>query len=232
MNRPKRTYVGSNLKIGSTLMGLLGASLGGPIGWSVAVGCVLIHRKASQVEKSESQSFKEASHVYWLSGQRWPSYQDYLCSDTWNVKREAVLQRAGFRCEHPGCVSTAQEVHHLYYPKKWGYEPTSDLQALCIFHHRETHGHPNRDATESTASGLSKGVTKKMRSAEVPTVFVPSTARQGSMMSPVEGKSRISTETLKSQRHVVACSCRGEVEGCIRCYGSGEYIKDGLGQIV
>lgn len=37
---------------------------------------------------------------------------------------------------------------------------------------------------------------------------------------------------LKDQRLVVTCGCRGEVENCLRCFGSGSYTVDGYGNAV
>ena len=37
---------------------------------------------------------------------------------------------------------------------------------------------------------------------------------------------------LKTQRLVSSCSCRGEVESCARCSGSGWYTTDGYGNLV
>ena len=37
---------------------------------------------------------------------------------------------------------------------------------------------------------------------------------------------------LTGQRLVSSCSCRGEVESCFRCSGSGSYMTDGYGNLV
>ncbi len=39
-------------------------------------------------------------------------------------------------------------------------------------------------------------------------------------------------DDLHIERHEVSCSCRGVTESCGRCYGSGRYTVDGLGNRV
>lgn len=56
-------------------------------------------------------------------------YHRYLASREWALKREAVRERSGNRCER--CWTAPQEaVHHLSY-QHLGDEPLSDLQAIC-----------------------------------------------------------------------------------------------------
>jgi hypothetical protein len=45
-------------------------------------------------------------------------------------------------------------------------------------------------------------------------------------VSPEERRKR------QAERHTVNCSCLGEVEDCIRCFGKGFYTADGLGNPV
>lgn len=235
MERPKRNYVGSNLKTGSILMGLIGVSLGGPIGWTVAAGCMALFRKGHQLEQAEREEFREANRAHWLSRQRWPSYQDYLLSDVWREKRERVLKRALYRCEHPECRQAAREVHHLRYPDKWGSEPIAYLQALCTHHHTLAHGQAGlgpRTGTTTEWSDRIAGTPADSWAPEDVTLPAPTETRPTSQLTPAASKPQVRIEDLRSERHVVACTCRGEVEGCARCYGSGEYIKDGLGNIV
>jgi hypothetical protein len=39
-------------------------------------------------------------------------------------------------------------------------------------------------------------------------------------------------DALHRERHEQSCSCRGMSENCPRCYGSGKYVVDGLGNRV
>jgi 5-methylcytosine-specific restriction endonuclease McrA len=70
-----------------------------------------------------------------MAGQAYPgqrrltSYQIYLASAAWKVRRGLVLARAHGRCER--CrVRVATQVHHLTYAR-FGHERLGDLQALC-----------------------------------------------------------------------------------------------------
>lgn len=56
-------------------------------------------------------------------------YQRYLASREWALKREAVRERSGSRCEH--CFRGPQQaVHHLTY-ERIGREQMTDLMAVC-----------------------------------------------------------------------------------------------------
>ena len=55
------------------------------------------------------------------------TYEKYLKSPAWKVKRDAVEQRDGGQCV---CGAQATEVHHKTYDNI-GKEPLSDLVALC-----------------------------------------------------------------------------------------------------
>jgi hypothetical protein len=39
-------------------------------------------------------------------------------------------------------------------------------------------------------------------------------------------------QALQAERHSVSCFCRGLFETCLRCYGTGAYVVDGLGNPV
>ncbi len=67
-------------------------------------------------------------------------YQTYLASREWALKREAVRQRAGNKCER--CiVGPCDQVHHLTY-ERIGAEKLEDLQALCVGCHEFLSGKP------------------------------------------------------------------------------------------
>lgn len=64
-------------------------------------------------------------------------YQQYLCSEQWWAKRNAVMERAGGLCEKCG-YHAAEHVHHLTYIRKYNEELT-DLIALCKTCHESIH---------------------------------------------------------------------------------------------
>lgn len=70
--------------------------------------------------------------------QRQGWYREYLQSDIWRIKREAVLERSGYVCE--GCLKAkATEVHHLSYENA-GREFLWELVAVCREYHERAHG--------------------------------------------------------------------------------------------
>ena len=59
----------------------------------------------------------------------WKEYSDYLNSDKWKRKREAVLKRDQNTCQ--ACLSNqATEIHHLHYENIYD-EPLFDLISVC-----------------------------------------------------------------------------------------------------
>lgn len=57
------------------------------------------------------------------------TYHAYLQSDEWKAKRDAVLKRAGGKCE--ACLTRdAWQVHHITYEHKY-MEPCYELRAVC-----------------------------------------------------------------------------------------------------
>lgn len=65
-------------------------------------------------------------------------YSEYLSSEKWRRKRNAVINRAGGVCE--GCLETdAEVVHHTTYAH-WGNELLFELVALCHNCHDRAHG--------------------------------------------------------------------------------------------
>jgi ribosomal protein L37AE/L43A len=81
----------------------------------------------------------------------WDAYDEYLFTDVWQDKRQAVLRRANWTCE--GCgVHRATQAHHLRYPRDclpgsdaWiRQEKLFDLVAVCRQCHDDLH--PRGDA--------------------------------------------------------------------------------------
>ncbi len=63
-------------------------------------------------------------------------YEAYLNSAAWKKIKKAAMERAGYRCEAPGCLGDLNlDGHHLRYPEILGTEPVSDVQILCEDHH-------------------------------------------------------------------------------------------------
>ena len=94
-------------------------------------------------EDLRTQFCKQRAELWakWRRGKNqawWTWYAEYLESQVWKERREAVLQRAGGWCE--ACrYARAVMAHHLTY-KRAGREPLFDLVAVCEDCHRELHG--------------------------------------------------------------------------------------------
>jgi hypothetical protein len=70
----------------------------------------------------------------------WSVYQDYLQTDIWRLKRQAVLEKCGGVCEACG-ENEARHVHHTKYPDVFGYEPLYELRGVCVRCHKIIHPH-------------------------------------------------------------------------------------------
>jgi 5-methylcytosine-specific restriction endonuclease McrA len=57
----------------------------------------------------------------------------------WRRLRQAVLDRAGGRCER--CGGAAEDAHHLVPRARGGADTLGDLEALCSTCHAEEHRH-------------------------------------------------------------------------------------------
>jgi 5-methylcytosine-specific restriction endonuclease McrA len=66
------------------------------------------------------------------------AYQEYLASPIWRRIRQLALKRDWYRCRR--CNATATEVHHLRYPRKWGWEELDSLISCCRDCHQAIHG--------------------------------------------------------------------------------------------
>lgn len=64
-------------------------------------------------------------------------YREYLDSPEWAERREAIRDRAGYRCEDCGRMWRLQ-VHHVTYERR-GWEWPSDLKLLCGRCHTSCH---------------------------------------------------------------------------------------------
>jgi 5-methylcytosine-specific restriction endonuclease McrA len=65
------------------------------------------------------------------------AYTEYLTSAIWRRIRQAAMERDWYCCRR--CGDDATEVHHLWYPRKWGWEELDSLISLCSAHHRAIH---------------------------------------------------------------------------------------------
>ena len=88
---------------------------------------------------SESSLFREDLWHYLLKSFGWGhnnrTYEKYLNSPAWQVKRDAVMDRDGGQCV---CGAHATEVHHKNYDNI-GKEPLEELVALCEDCHKRVH---------------------------------------------------------------------------------------------
>ena len=133
----------SSYKLGMVYGGLLVAMFNPFAGAATAAILYKLYKARKAVEDAEReirqttdrQTFKEK----FRRRQKYASYEDYLASDKWLIKRSLVVKRACGRCESPGCTRALDEVHHRLYPRVWGNEPIEWLDGLCEEHHREAH---------------------------------------------------------------------------------------------
>lgn len=104
-------------------------------------------RKLYEHVESELGGVKERKNTQKKSNssrKRYKTYNDFLESLEWKVKREAVMERSKGLCEVcDDGVTVAVDVHHVKYPKRWGQEPITDLLAVCRKHHQILHGKVN-----------------------------------------------------------------------------------------
>lgn len=67
-------------------------------------------------------------------------YYDYLQTEKWHIKREAVLDRDNYICQAQlnGCTMRASQAHHKTYEHIFD-EPLFDLVAVCRACHQRLH---------------------------------------------------------------------------------------------
>jgi hypothetical protein len=73
-----------------------------------------------------------------MSDDWWQAYREYLASPEWKARVAAVQERAGGRCEQPGCRRKGRHAHHKHY-RNFGNEPLEDLIWLCLPCHQAEH---------------------------------------------------------------------------------------------
>lgn len=93
------------------------------------------YRDELNFEQNRRDKQREERDAKW-----WETYDAYLHSAIWEVKRTLVFRRCGGMCEACG-QATAQQVHHLKYPDTLGLEPLWDLRAVCMSCHKSMHPH-------------------------------------------------------------------------------------------
>ena len=101
------------------------------------------------------EALKHVGRKLPLEGKR-GLYKIYLESDTWKIKRKAVLKAAGYRCRR--CGERATEVHHETYERIFN-EKLSDLTALCRTCHQKAHTKKRKPIQKR----VSKGNTRQKR---------------------------------------------------------------------
>ena len=98
--------------------------------WDAHIRAFYDQRREQQ--EQDRDVLRDAERRIWRA-----NYNEYLKSEAWQVRRRAVLKRAGYVCE--GCgVNTAQQVHHLTY-KHVGNELLFQLVAVCNDCHAHIH---------------------------------------------------------------------------------------------
>lgn len=91
-----------------------------------------ISKKYWERISNERRSEWESKNAQW-----WDGYNEYLLSDKWKARREAVLKRDGYVCQ--GCLhNQASEVHHLTYDHVFN-ELAFELISLCFDCHKKAH---------------------------------------------------------------------------------------------
>lgn len=88
------------------------------------------------------------------------SYQEYLQSPEWQVRRKRILRRDGYQCDKCGSPVNV-EVHHIKYPEVWGTEKDTDLVTLCARCHGAMHANNWRKKYESMQRAFVNEVKKE-----------------------------------------------------------------------
>lgn len=131
--------------LGSIYGGLVIATVNPIARAATALSLYQLYRSRKAVEDAERELRRATEHADFTrkfhARQSFDSYEAYLKSEVWRIKRALVVKRALGRCENKGCDRALDEVHHLRYPRVWGNEPIHWLIGLCENHHREAHGH-------------------------------------------------------------------------------------------
>jgi hypothetical protein len=68
----------------------------------------------------------------------------------WAKVRKVVKERAGDKCEVPGCGRLAVHAHHKRLRSQGGADVPENLLAMCLEHHDQTHRRP----AEAAVAGL------------------------------------------------------------------------------
>lgn len=90
------------------------------------------HRELFNRRREGLQSLQDQKNTLW-----WKDYKQYLSTDKWRKKSQAVLQRDNYLCQ--ACLlRTATQAHHKSY-EFMGQEPLFDLIAICEPCHEHLH---------------------------------------------------------------------------------------------
>jgi len=113
----------------------------------------LYGRIAALKDEAEAKDlFVRFSHLlsgFTLLHTYWPTYPP-----DWNVRREYIVRKAGFKCEDCGESEDILDVHHLQPLAKGGNHARENLIALCRSCHAEYH--KNHELGRPDASGKRK----------------------------------------------------------------------------
>lgn len=81
------------------------------------------NKAISEMRRIDTEARKQNRKARWFM-----QYHEYLESDAWKEKRQAILERDGFTCQR--CAAPAEVVHHVCYWNLFNEEP-EDLISLC-----------------------------------------------------------------------------------------------------
>lgn len=87
---------------------------------------------------------------------KYQSYQEYLASDEWEIKKQKRIEIDKGRCQMCGAIGTGFNkihVHHLTYHNIFKENPYTDLVCLCKVCHEAVHRMMNRINDETGRRG-------------------------------------------------------------------------------
>ena len=100
-------------------------------------------REEARLERESRETAYRAVNFIPEKLTRYTSYREYLDSEVWKQKRQAVMDRERGRCQliraNGRCYEPASQVHHIEYPSQWGGERLIDLRAVCDGCHQWIH---------------------------------------------------------------------------------------------
>lgn len=96
---------------------------------NLAIAYDHINKVRQRVVERVNDSFEKLFELY-------GTYNDYLKSEEWQIKRQEVLERDNHKCLY--CKYKASQVHHSTYANV-GREKLEELQSICASCHQKLH---------------------------------------------------------------------------------------------